>query len=1502
MLYTRPPVVALNLHFAVLPFPLFFTFSMKQPYSSWLTRRLPRPLAALGLLLAAAGTMQAQTPAAPYPTSGVAPAGPVRQTGRAADPTLFDPAKPTTAPTPAAARTTATQRLSTTWTTMAPMSQVRAEPGATAHPNGKIYVWGGYDSNQTTLASAEAYTPSTNTWTAIASLPQVLCGPATAVGTDGSIYTFGGRDVNAGYLGNSYKYNVATNTWASIAPLPVVRWEARALTASDGRIIVFGGWNPFLNNPAVGTEVQIYTPATNTWSMGAAMPVGLFGSAAGVDAAGLMHVYGGISNSSNTYPPSTVHLVYNVAANSWATAPATPTPARAYTTGLVGSDGNLYLFGGDNDIPFGTAGTYYNQVDSYNPTTATWSSEPALPVALTEAASAASGGDLYVLGGFNGTAQSALYRIAVAAAPTLTNISPNPAPVGTSVTLTGTNLTGATGVSFNGTAATTVAVVNATTVTATVPSGATSGPVTVTTPGGTSNGVVFTVLASAPVLANIEPSVLPYTPSQGAVQITSTLTVSDTDSPTLPRATVSIGAGFVANQDQLSFTPNAGLSGTYNFGTGVLTINGTASLADYQAALRSVTFSTPTATGDRVIQFTATDGTNTSNALTRTVRVTAVAPTVATTAPTTITTTSAVLGGNATADGGAAITDRGVVYSVSSTNAAPTIGGTGVTKDANGTGTGAFSKTITGLLPGTAYTVRAYATNSAGTSYGSPVSFTTVANTSVVSINRVGSSPTNAGSVSYTVTFAAAVTGLSTSNFALATTGSVTGASITGVSGAGTTYTVAVNTGTGDGTLGLNLVNATGTSPGLSNTLPFVGQVYTIDKTAPTVTITSTTAPDGGYTTTSPLTFVITFSEAVTGYDLNDVISSITNITSGQLINNSATTYTLVVSSANNGALTLRVSANAATDAAGNGNTAAPVYTIYYNVPTAAPVVTAPANNSTSATGLPTYTGTGTAGSTVTVYVDGTSIGTTTATGGSFSLTQPTALAQGAHTVYATAQASGQLVSANSNTNTFTVASAPTITLLSPSTGPVGTQVTITGTNLAGAMTVRFNGTAASSFVINSATSITAVVAAGTTTGLVTVTTPSGTATSATPFVVRVAPTTVADAYSTPAGITLTGNVLSNDLGTNPRAILITRPANGTLVLNPNGSFTYQPNAGFTGTDSFTYYACDPNMPLLCGNPATVSITVLRIAPVTVADAYTTPQNVTLTGNVLSNDLGTNPRALLITRPTRGTLVLNPDGTFNYQPNAGYVGADSFTYYACDPNLPLLCGNPATVSITVTRVAPTTVADFYSTPQGVTLTGNVLSNDIGTNPVAILINRPTHGTVVLNPNGSFSYQPRAGFSGADSFTYYACNTGTPLVCGDPATVSITVTPAANTRVAASPSAAPAPASSATAAATAAKPAATAATGAIVRLELMLTGHPNPFSEELQLSFTLPIAQAYTLAVYDAQGRLVQQLANGQAEASQTQQLTVPTRTYAAGLYLVRLTTATGTQQLKLIKQ
>ena len=97
----------------------------------------------------------------------------------------------------------------------------------------------------------------------------------------------------------------------------------------------------------------------------------------------------------------------------------------------------------------------------------------------------------------------------------------------------------------------------------------------------------------------------------------------------------------------------------------------------------------------------------------------AVAPTVTTTAASNITSTTATSGGNVTSTGGAAVTARGVCWSTSQN---PTISGNHTT---DGSGTGSFTSSITGLTPGTTYYVRAYATNTAGTAYGSQITFTT---------------------------------------------------------------------------------------------------------------------------------------------------------------------------------------------------------------------------------------------------------------------------------------------------------------------------------------------------------------------------------------------------------------------------------------------------------------------------------------------------------------------------------------------------------------------------------------------------------------------------------------------------------------------------------------------------------------------------------------------------------------------------------------------------------
>ena len=114
-----------------------------------------------------------------------------------------------------------------------------------------------------------------------------------------------------------------------------------------------------------------------------------------------------------------------------------------------------------------------------------------------------------------GTVSSAPY--ALAQPPAITNVSPThgPAAGDTPITITGTNLTGATGVNFGNAPATNVQAVNATTVTAHSPAGAGQVPVTVVTPGGTSNSVQYSY--DAPTVTSVAPT---HGPASGGTSVT----------------------------------------------------------------------------------------------------------------------------------------------------------------------------------------------------------------------------------------------------------------------------------------------------------------------------------------------------------------------------------------------------------------------------------------------------------------------------------------------------------------------------------------------------------------------------------------------------------------------------------------------------------------------------------------------------------------------------------------------------------------------------------------------------------------------------------------------------------------------------------------------------------------------------------------------------------------------------------------------------------------------
>ena len=202
----------------------------------------------------------------------------------------------------------------------------------------------------------------------------------------------------------------------------------------------------------------------------------------------------------------------------------------------------------------------------------------------------------------------------------------------------------------------------------------------------------------------------------------------------------------------------------------------------------------------------------------------------------------------------------------------------------------------------------------------------------VSSITRVGTSPTNAASVQFTVTFNESVTGVDATDFALTTSG-VTGAGVSGVSGSGTTYIVTVNTGTSDGTIRLdvtdddsivdgegNKLGGTGTS-GAGDGSFITGEEYLIDKTAPTVGISPPSQSTANASST--VTYTVTYADAnfsASTLAAGNIIKNTTGTADATVgVSGSGTTRTVTLSGiTGHGTFGISIPAGTASDTAGN--------------------------------------------------------------------------------------------------------------------------------------------------------------------------------------------------------------------------------------------------------------------------------------------------------------------------------------------------------------------------------------------------------------------------------------------------------------------------------------------------------------------------------------------------------------------------------------------------------
>ncbi len=308
------------------------------------------------------------------------------------------------------------------------------------------------------------------------------------------------------------------------------------------------------------------------------------------------------------------------------------------------------------------------------------------------------------------------------------------------------------------------------------------------------------------------------------------------------------------------------------------------------------------------------------------------------------------------------------------------------------------------------------------------------------------------------------------------------------------------------------------------------------------------------------------------------------------------------------------------------------------------------------------------------------------------------------------------------------------------------------------------------------------------------------------------------DTASTAEDTTLNGNVITNDTDADGDTLDVTGfevngttyapgqtatiPGVGALTLNPDGSYVFVPVPGYNGpVPDVTYTVSD-------GSESDQGTLHIDVIPVdngigAIDDTATTPEDTTLTGNVVSNDVdpdgGTvtvasfsvDGDATIYTPGSKATitgvgeLTLNANGSYTFVPAPNYFGpVPVVTYTATDGTE----SDTATLTITVTPVndAPVAVNDTATTPEDTTVSGSVITNDtdVENDPLTVTefaigsVNFsagqtaiiPSVGRLTINADGSYTFVPFADYNGPVPVATYTVSDGH----GGTATATLTI--------------------------------------------------------------------------------------------------------------------------------
>jgi hypothetical protein len=224
---------------------------------------------------------------------------------------------------------------------------------------------------------------------------------------------------------------------------------------------------------------------------------------------------------------------------------------------------------------------------------------------------------------------------------------------------------------------------------------------------------------------------------------------------------------------------------------------------------------------------------------------------------------------------------------------------------------------------------------------------------------------------------------------------------------------------------------------------------------------------------------------------------------------------------------------------------------------------------------------------------------------------------------------------------------------------------------------------------------------------------------------------------------------------------------NGTLAAFADGRFSYTPDPDFVGTDGFVYRMRDASNNLSDSVSVTIEVIESNRAPLTTDDAYAALANTPLVVDppgLLGNDIDLDGETLRL-RSAGGLengrfTVLVTNGRFTYEPDAGFIGTETFTYTIDDLPSGNRATGTATIEVSPAGTVPVGTDDAYKTLVDETLSvasSGLLTNDIDLDgePLTLtaILDNVDNGTLNASTDGAFTYTPNPDFIGTDAFVY-----------------------------------------------------------------------------------------------------------------------------------------------------